>query len=285
MIVADHYLYVYSIGKRERKANNLRYSFVCSSTRDNGLCRVDGVCQVVDSFGGGFINANKYRTTAGPFTLLIKHADIMVTKVRLLPNQMHGWSKPVNIVWWQGSIRVMDGALEQRNMIEGFKDFLHPIAVTENNGKFSWRFGGKAQPLTRMDSRLADDWKYNEIPAKEKRVLLDNAPTKGKVREPHASRPTSLSEIEERTYRLEHTDNKLTNVHQRNTCGGPVCAIHALTDHPLREMPQSFRWDNGLMERTCEHGIGHPDPDSVPYFLDRGDDHVIIHGCDGCCNQ
>jgi len=34
------------------------------------------------------------------------------------------------------------------------------------------------------------------------------------------------------------------------------------------------------MERVCEHGVGHPDPDE--YKLKRGwTEHV--NGCDGCC--
>ena len=33
------------------------------------------------------------------------------------------------------------------------------------------------------------------------------------------------------------------------------------------------------MERTCPHGVGHPDPDS-PWAHDS---HEWIHGCDGCC--
>jgi hypothetical protein len=34
------------------------------------------------------------------------------------------------------------------------------------------------------------------------------------------------------------------------------------------------------MERICEHGIGHPDPDDrrIRTGEDMGD-----HGCDGCC--
>lgn len=47
-------------------------------------------------------------------------------------------------------------------------------------------------------------------------------------------------------------------------------------------MPQHFRSDNGLMERICEHGIGHPDFDSLPYFEERGID-MSVHGCCGVC--
>jgi hypothetical protein len=30
------------------------------------------------------------------------------------------------------------------------------------------------------------------------------------------------------------------------------------------------------MERICDHGVGHPDPDE--FMAD-----VWVHGCDGCC--
>jgi hypothetical protein len=43
----------------------------------------------------------------------------------------------------------------------------------------------------------------------------------------------------------------------------------------MRSWPQHWRGDRGIIERVCDHGIGHPDPD------DRNRDK--IHGCDGCC--
>jgi len=78
----------------------------------------------------------------------------------------------------------------------------------------------------------------------------------------------------------------LTNVHPKFVCqaNGPrACPIHNLSDHPMRAFPQNFRPDNGLMERVCPHGIGHPDPDSLPFFEEKGIAHMGVHGCDGCC--
>jgi hypothetical protein len=43
----------------------------------------------------------------------------------------------------------------------------------------------------------------------------------------------------------------------------------------MKEWPQNWREDRGIMERICPHGIGHPDPDDPT--TDK------IHGCDGCC--
>lgn len=73
-------------------------------------------------------------------------------------------------------------------------------------------------------------------------------------------------------------------VHPRETCAGPNCCIHNPSDHPLRSAPLHFRMDRGIMERLCEHGVGHPDPDdaefrrTLPRKFDEGS-----HGCDGCC--
>lgn len=76
----------------------------------------------------------------------------------------------------------------------------------------------------------------------------------------------------------------LVNVHPKAACDGQsACPIHNLSDHQMRGFPQHFRSDNGLMERTCPHGIGHPDPDALPFFEARGMGYMSIHGCDGCC--
>lgn len=78
----------------------------------------------------------------------------------------------------------------------------------------------------------------------------------------------------------------LVNVHYRRDCQRDTrpCAIHNLTDHSMRHFPQHFREDTGLMERTCPHGIGHPDPDSLPFFEEMGIRGMDRHGCDGCCH-
>lgn len=59
-----------------------------------------------------------------------------------------------------------------------------------------------------------------------------------------------------------------------------VCAVHKPSDHHMRTWRQIWRWDRGIMERACPHGIGHPDPDDhrIRTGLDIG-----VHGCDGCC--
>lgn len=78
---------------------------------------------------------------------------------------------------------------------------------------------------------------------------------------------------------LENTD-KVVMVHSSARCWDDICSIHHRTDHHMRSWPQDFRTDVYRMERTCPHGIGHPDPDD--YFIRNGQDNGL-HACDGCC--
>lgn len=80
------------------------------------------------------------------------------------------------------------------------------------------------------------------------------------------------------------TGQHLVNVHYPDECLGEHCPIHNPSDHPMREWPTNFRSGHdplsikpSHMERICEHGIGHPDPDDPLY------EEVAVHGCDGCC--
>lgn len=62
-----------------------------------------------------------------------------------------------------------------------------------------------------------------------------------------------------------------------------ACCIHNPSNHLLRDAPLNWRADRGIMERICEHGIGHDDPDDLAYrrFIGRLADGT--HGCCGCC--
>jgi hypothetical protein len=82
-------------------------------------------------------------------------------------------------------------------------------------------------------------------------------------------------------------------VHTKRQCaatrkaGGPKgCAIHNPTPHRLSGSKRVLRATT-LIEDICEHGVGHPDPDSAAY-LDWRDGYegkygYFVHGCDGCC--
>lgn len=72
-------------------------------------------------------------------------------------------------------------------------------------------------------------------------------------------------------------------IHGRATCVGP-CPFHSPSAHKMRDWPIVVR-ENTLVERTCSHGIGHPDPDSVRYFDSVGRAGYDVHGCDGCCRD
>lgn len=75
----------------------------------------------------------------------------------------------------------------------------------------------------------------------------------------------------------------LVNVHPESRCAGRPCVLHNPSDHHMREWPTLWRADTGVMERTCPHGIGHPDPDDVEYHKSKGRPWMAVHGCDGCC--
>jgi hypothetical protein len=83
-------------------------------------------------------------------------------------------------------------------------------------------------------------------------------------------------EIDDAIITLEHTDKFFRTMHSIKVCKGQPCTIHNRTDHHMRHMPQSWRGDRAIMERICEHGVGHPDPDERE-GIDRS------HGCDMCC--
>ena len=78
---------------------------------------------------------------------------------------------------------------------------------------------------------------------------------------------------------LEHSHISL-RTHEEDQCLGEVCTIHMRSNHHMRSFPQFYRFDRGIMERKCTHGIGHPDPDDIN-VINGADDG--IHACDGCC--
>jgi hypothetical protein len=84
----------------------------------------------------------------------------------------------------------------------------------------------------------------------------------------------------------------ILETHDAQQCGndgpvlGPPCCIHNPSQHALTDRPLHWRGDRGLMERICEHGIGHPDPDGLAHRI-RTQGEIAwaagIHTCDGCC--
>ena len=77
-----------------------------------------------------------------------------------------------------------------------------------------------------------------------------------------------------------HKSNQEFITHSIAQCTGKPCCVHNPSDHHMRDWPQNYRIDNGVTERICSHGVGHPDPDQT---WPKDDPHWI-HGCDGCCS-
>lgn len=92
-----------------------------------------------------------------------------------------------------------------------------------------------------------------------------------------ANVPTSHDDGPEVTRGIRH--------HTKAQCDGLPCPFHGPSLHPMVEEPMLLR-ASGLIERTCRHGVGHPDPDSAAW-LNRvsGQDSWGVHGCDGCCSK
>lgn len=88
----------------------------------------------------------------------------------------------------------------------------------------------------------------------------------------------SKANIRRQASTLENTSTfKYIISHHKDVCKGQVCCLHNRSEHHMRGWPQNWREDRGIMERICEHGVGHPDPDDIS--VDK------VHGCDGCCSK
>lgn len=75
------------------------------------------------------------------------------------------------------------------------------------------------------------------------------------------------------------------NVHGRWACSKQnACAYHKPSDHHMRTWYPHWRNDRGILERICEHGIGHPDPDQFEYWEQTDQKFQSVHGCCGCCH-
>lgn len=80
------------------------------------------------------------------------------------------------------------------------------------------------------------------------------------------------------------TSMLLAQVHSRSQCEPRNCWLHEPSEHHMRSWDISIRLDkHALVERTCEHGVGHPDPDDMEYQRTKDRDFLAVHGCDGCC--
>lgn len=78
------------------------------------------------------------------------------------------------------------------------------------------------------------------------------------------------------------TGQLMRYVHKEGECEGRYCPIHNPSPHAESIGHTHWRSDRKIMERICEHGVGHPDPDDINIV--NGGYKASVHGCDGCCN-
>lgn len=71
--------------------------------------------------------------------------------------------------------------------------------------------------------------------------------------------------------------------HAAGECALEHCAIHNPSTHPLMDAPLHYRFDRGILERICKHGVGHDDPDDLAFRKSVGMEAGGVHGCCGCC--
>ena len=78
-------------------------------------------------------------------------------------------------------------------------------------------------------------------------------------------------------------------VHDKDKCKGDYCCIHNPSDHHMKNWPTHWKDDSKMMERICEHGVGHPDPDDLAFVTKSLGEEITkyraIHGCCGCCSK
>lgn len=75
----------------------------------------------------------------------------------------------------------------------------------------------------------------------------------------------------------------LLMVHPRLSCTGRHCTFHYPVHSHMNDWPSIWRGARGILERICEHGVGHPDPSQFDYWKEHHMEYQAVHGCDGCC--
>lgn len=78
------------------------------------------------------------------------------------------------------------------------------------------------------------------------------------------------------------SSGQVIRMHSKEDCSG-FCPIHNPSNHHMKDWPLLWRNDRHIFERICVHGVGHPDPDTMAYLIDKGSTDTGIHGCCGCC--
>lgn len=84
---------------------------------------------------------------------------------------------------------------------------------------------------------------------------------------------------------------RMKHIHpQTEDCTRRGCVVHCPSDHHMKDWPllARYRWGGLFMERICEHGVGHPDPDHMSWYNQaygpKAASYEEVHGCCGCCS-
>lgn len=135
-----------------------------------------------------------------------------------------------------------------------------------------------------------DTWGTSVSEAEAKFLREFNKEHFGNEYGPPVKKKTALRRPHHGNTTFEYAPGKfVTNVHDRSACQNQDhCVVHHPSNHHMRHMPLHWRQDRYMFERTCPHGIGHPDPDHMTWFEGRyGKERAAAegtHGCDGCCD-
>ena len=71
-------------------------------------------------------------------------------------------------------------------------------------------------------------------------------------------------------------------MHKPNKCAGHYCSIHNPSNHHMKDWPLVWRRDTLMMERTCPHGVGHPDPDHLAFAKVHAVTRMLEGGKSSC---
>lgn len=84
-------------------------------------------------------------------------------------------------------------------------------------------------------------------------------------------------------------DTGRIRIHAKHLCEGHGCPFHHPSEHHMRTWYRVVRTDKygAPVERTCTHGVGHPDPDSTAYLktLLPSDEDAWALSVHGCCHM
>lgn len=93
----------------------------------------------------------------------------------------------------------------------------------------------------------------------------------------------NLVEDSTRTHDVVLFTSGIALTHTASRCEGP-CPIHEPSSHHMRHLPAFYRASRNLIERCCDHGTWHPDPDQVTRWQQTlSPTEAVAQTVHGCC--